>query len=88
VVQNQTDAAMTVRVGVRASNAAITDGAGRELTVPANDRVEVQFPAAAELAGTARFQMVGGQRQRRATPPSWRCRCGPRRPPRRSPPTA
>jgi uncharacterized protein YfaS (alpha-2-macroglobulin family) len=59
VVQNQTDAPMTVRVGVRASNAAITDGAGRELTVPANDRVEVQFPAAAELAGTARFQIVG-----------------------------
>ncbi|HSK02517.1 MAG TPA: hypothetical protein VK932_14795, partial [Kofleriaceae bacterium] len=27
--------------------------------VPANDRVEVQFPAAAELAGTARFQIVG-----------------------------
>ena len=26
--------------------------------VPANDRVEVQFPAAAELAGTARFQVV------------------------------
>jgi uncharacterized protein YfaS (alpha-2-macroglobulin family) len=59
VVQNQTDQAMTVRVAVRASNAAITAGAGREVTVPANDRVEVQFPAAAELAGTARFQIVG-----------------------------
>ena len=59
VVQNQTDAAMTVRVAVRATNAAITDGAGREVRVPANDRVEVQFPAAAELAGTARFQIVG-----------------------------
>jgi alpha-2-macroglobulin len=59
VVQNQTDAAMTVRLAVRTTNAALTDGAGRELTVPANDRVEVQFPAAAELAGTARFQIVG-----------------------------
>jgi len=59
VVQNQTDAPMRVRVAVRATNAAITDGAGRELTVPANDRVEVQFPAAAEMAGTARFQIVG-----------------------------
>jgi alpha-2-macroglobulin len=59
VVQNQTDAAMTVKLAVRATNAAITDGAGREVTVPANDRVEVQFPAAAELAGTARFQIVG-----------------------------
>jgi uncharacterized protein YfaS (alpha-2-macroglobulin family) len=59
VVQNQTDAPMTVRVAVRATNAAITDGAGRQITVPANDRVEVQFPAAAEMAGTARFQIVG-----------------------------
>ncbi|MEO7730917.1 MAG: alpha-2-macroglobulin family protein, partial [Kofleriaceae bacterium] len=59
VVQNQTDAAMTVRLAVRATNAAITDGAGREVTVPANDRVEVQFPAAAEMAGTARFQIIG-----------------------------
>jgi uncharacterized protein YfaS (alpha-2-macroglobulin family) len=59
VLQNQTDAAMTVRVAIRATNAAITDGAGRQVTVPANDRVEVQFPAAAELAGTARFQIVG-----------------------------
>ncbi|HTL34763.1 MAG TPA: DUF6049 family protein, partial [Kofleriaceae bacterium] len=59
VVQNQTDAPMTVKVAVRATNAAITDGAGREVTVPANDRVEVQFPAAAEMAGTARFQIVG-----------------------------
>ncbi|MBL0213786.1 MAG: Ig-like domain-containing protein [Myxococcales bacterium] len=59
VVQNQTDAPMTVKLAVRASNAAITDGAGREVTVPPNDRVEVQFPAAAQLAGTARFQIVG-----------------------------
>ena len=51
------------------TNAALTDGAGREVTVPANDRVEVQFPAAAEMAGTARFQIVGdggeGERRRR-----------------------
>ena len=59
VVQNQTDAPMTVKVAVRATNAAITDGAGREVSVPANDRVEVLFPAAAEMAGTARFQIVG-----------------------------
>jgi alpha-2-macroglobulin len=59
VVQNQTDAPMTVQVAVRATNAAITDGAGREVIVPANDRVEVQFPAAAEMAGTARFQILG-----------------------------
>ncbi len=59
VVQNQTDAPMTVKLAVRATNATLTDGQGRMVTVPANDRVEVQFPAAAELAGTARFQIVG-----------------------------
>lgn len=59
VVQNQTDSAMTVKLAVATANAALTDGAGRQLTVPANDRVEVQFPAAAQMAGTARFQVVG-----------------------------
>jgi uncharacterized protein YfaS (alpha-2-macroglobulin family) len=59
VVQNQTDAALSVDVAVRASNAELTAGAGRRLTVPARDRVEVRFPAAAKRAGTARFQ-VGG----------------------------
>ncbi len=59
VLQNQTDAAMTVRVAVRASNIAITAGAGREVRVPANDRALVEIPMAAELAGTARLQVVG-----------------------------
>ncbi len=59
VVQNQTDAPMTVSLAARTSNALLTDGAGRRVTVPANDRVEVRFPAAAEMAGTARFQLVG-----------------------------
>jgi hypothetical protein len=59
VVQNQTDLPMSVKVAVRTTNARLTDGAGRALTVPPNDRVEVQFPAAAEMAGTARFQIIG-----------------------------
>jgi uncharacterized protein YfaS (alpha-2-macroglobulin family) len=59
VVQNQTDQAMTVRVATRAGNAEFTDGAGREVNVPANDRVEVRFPAKAVMAGTARFQVIG-----------------------------
>ena len=59
VVQNQTDSAMQVKVAIRTTNATITDGAGRMVSVPANDRVEVLFPAAAEMAGTARFQVVG-----------------------------
>ncbi|HTJ41383.1 MAG TPA: DUF6049 family protein, partial [Kofleriaceae bacterium] len=58
VVQNQTDAPMKVRVAVRATNADLTDGEGREVTVPANDRVEVRFPAKTEMAGTARFQLA------------------------------
>ncbi len=59
VVQNQTDSPMQVKVAIRATNATITDGAGRSVSVPPNDRVEVLFPAAAEMAGTARFQVVG-----------------------------
>ena len=59
VVQNQTDAPMTVKLAIAATNLSLTDGTGRAVTVPANDRVEVQFPAAAEMAGTARLQIVG-----------------------------
>ncbi len=57
VVQNQTDNPMEVSVAVRAANAELTDGQGRRVVVPANDRVEVRFPVAASKAGTARFQL-------------------------------
>ena len=57
VLQNQTDSPLSVQVAARATNAALTDGAGRRVTVPANDRVEVRLPAAASQAGTARFQV-------------------------------
>ncbi|MBC7909218.1 MAG: hypothetical protein H7Y30_01880, partial [Pyrinomonadaceae bacterium] len=57
VLQNQTDAPMTIDVAVRATNAELTAGAGRRVTVPANDRVEVRFPTSANKAGTARFQI-------------------------------
>ncbi|HSO73211.1 MAG TPA: DUF6049 family protein, partial [Blastocatellia bacterium] len=59
VVQNQTDSPMDVGVAVRAANAELTAGAGRRVTVPANDRVEVRFPVSAARAGTARFQIAG-----------------------------
>ncbi len=59
VLQNQTEAPLDVKVAVRALNMELTDGAGRSVHVPANGRVEVRFPAAAELPGTARFQVVG-----------------------------
>jgi len=58
VLQNQTDAAMQVRVAARATNATFTKSMGYSLTVPANDRVEVRFPAAAQMPGTARFQIA------------------------------
>ncbi|MDX2086759.1 MAG: Ig-like domain-containing protein [Kofleriaceae bacterium] len=58
VVQNQTDAPMQVELAVATVNLALTDGAGRAFTVPANDRALVQLPAAADMAGTARFQIV------------------------------
>jgi alpha-2-macroglobulin len=70
LVQNQTDAPLQVELGVRAENARILDaivtsgagndagGAGRLLTVPAQDRVEVRIPIAAESSGRARFQAL------------------------------
>lgn len=58
VVQNQTDKEMTVNVAVRATNATLTNGGGKKVVVPANDRVEVRFPVSAEKAGTARFQIA------------------------------
>ena len=47
VVQNQTDNPLDVSVAVRAGNAILTNGGGRKITVPANDRVEVRFPVKA-----------------------------------------
>jgi len=57
VLQNQTDLAMTVEVVARAANLQL-DNAGLRVTVPANDRVEVRFPAATMMAGTVRVQIA------------------------------
>ncbi|MBK7993602.1 MAG: hypothetical protein IPK14_09285 [Blastocatellia bacterium] len=57
VLQNQTDTPLSVDVAMRATNATITGSAGRRLTVPANERVEVRLPVSAEMAGKARFQI-------------------------------
>jgi len=56
VIQNQTDKPLDVNIALRATNAVVTDGAGRSVSVPANDRVEVRFPMAADKPGTARMQ--------------------------------
>lgn len=67
VVQNQTDKPLTVNVAVRASNALFVSAttndashtsAGRRVTVPANDRVEIRFAATTERPGQARFQIA------------------------------
>jgi alpha-2-macroglobulin len=58
VVQNQTDNAMAVDVALRASNARVSSLAGRRVSVPANDRVEVRIPVSTATAGTAHFQVA------------------------------
>lgn len=73
VLQNQTDAPLTVDLAVRGTNVAFTDAItdvmpdlpdldvssrGRRVVIAANDRVEVRFPASTRMAGTARFQAV------------------------------
>lgn len=58
VVQNQTDSAMSVDVVIQTGNLTLTEVAGKRINVPANDRVEVRFPTAAEDVGTARFRVA------------------------------
>ncbi|MDO8364468.1 MAG: alpha-2-macroglobulin family protein [Actinomycetota bacterium] len=67
VLQNQSDAALTVQVVLETANlaqAGATAGAagegatGRTVTVPANDRVEVRFPVSTMQAGTAAFRVT------------------------------
>ncbi|MDD5369457.1 MAG: alpha-2-macroglobulin family protein [Anaerolineaceae bacterium] len=58
VLQNQTGEAMDVSVAVRAANLTLTTNTGLRVTVPANDRLEVRFPATTELAGVARLQIA------------------------------
>ena len=57
VLQNQTDFPMDVDVAARATNLELGNG-GFSVTVPANDRVEVRFPAATVKAGTVRLQIA------------------------------
>ena len=58
VVQNQTDAVMVVDVVVQASNLQLLGSPGRRIEVPANDRVEVRFPARTISPGEARLRAV------------------------------
>ncbi|NJD60652.1 MAG: hypothetical protein FIA98_14760, partial [Anaerolineae bacterium] len=57
VLQNQTDEPMLVEVVARATNLELAQ-AGLRVMVPANERVEVRFPASTQMAGTARIQIA------------------------------
>lgn len=56
VVQNQLEKPLEVLVAVRGANVVFSQGQGKRVTVPANDRVEVRFPAAPERPGTVQLQ--------------------------------
>jgi len=58
VIQNQTDAPMSVAIAMSTTNISLAQDVGQRVEVPANDRVEVRFPATTESAGTARFQVA------------------------------
>ena len=63
VLQNQTDEPIVADVVVETSNLTLTGSSGRRVEVPANDRIEVRFPAEADAAGTARYRIsaAGGE---------------------------
>jgi uncharacterized protein YfaS (alpha-2-macroglobulin family) len=58
VLQNQTGEQLTVEVAVRATNLEFTSAQGLRVNVPANDRIEVRFPATTQMAGAARIQVA------------------------------
>lgn len=58
VIQNQTDEPLTVDVAIEATNLKLDAAPGQRVEVPANERVEVRFPASTENVGTARVQIA------------------------------
>jgi uncharacterized protein YfaS (alpha-2-macroglobulin family) len=57
VLHNQTDTEQKVQVALRATNVELIGGAGQQVTIAADGRVEVRFPVKAVSPGTARFQL-------------------------------
>ncbi|PWH13171.1 MAG: hypothetical protein DDG60_10805 [Anaerolineae bacterium] len=57
VLQNQTDLPITAEVALRAVNLQFTQS-GVRVTIPANDRIEVRFPASTVSAGTVKIQIA------------------------------
>lgn len=58
VLQNQTREPLEVEVAIESANLKLTGATGKRVTVPANDRIEVRFPATTDDVGTARFRVV------------------------------
>jgi len=58
VLQNQTDEDLQVQVVAQVGNLELTGDTGVQVTVPANNRVEVRFPGTTQSAGTAQVQIA------------------------------
>lgn len=63
VLQNQTDQALAVQVALDATNLELTAAKGYSVEVPANDRVEVRFPAKTINAGQVHYQIAAAANQ-------------------------
>ena len=87
VLQNQTDLPMTVDVAVRATNLELGN-AGMRVTVPANDRVEVRFPASTVMAGTGAHPDSRQLQESMPMPRRWSCPSTLPPPAKRLPPMA
>lgn len=63
VLQNQTDQTLAVQVALAATNLELPAAQGYALELPANDRVEVRFPAKTIKVGSVAYQIaaVAGQ---------------------------
>jgi len=58
VLQNQSDAPLDVDVVLQTSNLTLVGAAGMQVTVPANNRIEVRFPVTTAQVGTAGFRVT------------------------------
>lgn len=58
VLQNQTGEDLETQIVVQVSNLNLDGSQGLQVTVPANDRIEVRFPMSAVMAGSAKFRLA------------------------------
>lgn len=58
VIQNPSASDVPVEVVVRSNDLVFPNGTGQRVTIPANDRVELRFPAETHRTGTAHVQIA------------------------------